>query len=54
MTCPHGDCSARVYVEARYVLESTDGPVEHMKVRCTVGHWYDASVDSLLPQEGTP
>jgi hypothetical protein len=48
MRCPHGDCDARVSVEHRYVLASTDGPIEHIKVRCTVGHWYDASVESLL------
>jgi hypothetical protein len=43
-TCP--DCGQLATVEWREVLDSTDGPVEHAKVRCVRGHWF------LLPVAG--
>jgi len=33
------------------VLQSTDGPVEHVKVRCVAGHWYFMEA-AALPQPG--
>ncbi|WP_328531376.1 hypothetical protein OG984_09680 [Nocardioides sp. NBC_00368] len=43
--CP--DCGAPAEVEWRAVMESTDGPVEHARVRCLRGHWYLLPVASL-------
>lgn len=43
--CP--DCGAPAEVEWRAVMESTDGPVEHARVRCLHGHWYLLPVASL-------
>lgn len=37
-TCP--ECCAAAVVEWRAVLESTDGPIEHAKIRCVQGHWF--------------
>jgi hypothetical protein len=37
-SCP--ECGAPAQVEQRHVLESTDGPVEHVKIRCVGGHWF--------------
>ncbi len=36
--CP--ECSAAARIEWRAVLESSDGPVEHGKVRCENRHWF--------------
>jgi hypothetical protein len=37
-TCP--ECGQVAEVEWRAVLESTDGPVEHARVRCVQKHWF--------------
>lgn len=36
--CP--ECGAPAEIERRTVLESTDGPVEHAKVRCVLRHTF--------------
>lgn len=36
MTCPA--CNAPIHVEQRFVMESTDGPIEHVKGLCARGH----------------
>lgn len=45
-SCP--ECEALAEVEWRAVLESTDGPVEHAKVRCVRGHWFLLPVATLV------
>ena len=45
-TCP--ECGALAEVEWRAVLESTNGPVEHARVRCARLHWF------LLPVAALP
>ncbi|MGY2703018.1 MULTISPECIES: hypothetical protein [unclassified Nocardioides] len=42
-SCP--ECGGAAEVEWRTVLESTDGPVEHARIRCVRRHWF------LLPLE---
>ena len=44
-TCP--ECGAPAEVTDRGVLESTDGPVEHVKLVCVRRHWFLLSVASL-------
>jgi hypothetical protein len=44
-SCP--ECGALAEVEWRAVLESTDGPVEHAKVRCLQRHWFLLPVAAL-------
>ncbi len=53
-TCP--ECGTPAHVEQRDVLESTDGPVEHAKIRCALGHWFFLTVASLevTAAGGTP
>ena len=46
VVCP--ECSAPAEVVDRFVLPSTDGPVEHVKVVCLVRHWF------LLPATSLP
>ena len=36
--CPQ--CRAPAEILARWVFESTDGPLEHVKVACVFGHWF--------------
>jgi hypothetical protein len=43
LSCP--ECHAPAEVEWRDVVDSTDGPVEHVKIRCLHGHWF------LMPAE---
>lgn len=44
-SCP--ECGKEARVEWRCVLESTDGPIEHCKVRCGQGHWFLLPVSML-------
>lgn len=43
--CPQ--CAELAEVEWRAVLESTDGPIEHAKIRCVRKHWFLLPVASL-------
>jgi hypothetical protein len=44
VACP--ECGHPATVVDRAVLESTDGPVEHVRVRCPGGHHF------FMPTEG--
>jgi hypothetical protein len=37
-TCP--ECGAPAEIVERFVLPSTHGPVEHIKLRCVTGPWF--------------
>lgn len=43
--CP--ECGALSEVEWRAVMESTDGPIEHAKIRCVQKHWFLLPVAAL-------
>jgi hypothetical protein len=49
-TCP--DCGAPAEVTDRCVLESTDGPVEHVRVLCLRRHWFLMPTASLAVRAG--
>jgi hypothetical protein len=36
--CP--ECGAPAEIVDRFVLASSDGPVEHVKTRCVTGPWF--------------
>lgn len=36
--CP--GCGGHAEIERRTVLESTDGPIEHLRLRCVRRHWF--------------
>jgi Metallo-beta-lactamase superfamily len=40
-------CGLPAEVEARYTMESTDGPLESAKIRCPLGHWFNGPIESL-------
>jgi hypothetical protein len=46
--CPECDRSATVL--DRCVLESTDGPVEHVRIRCAAGHYFFMPTADLAPR----
>ena len=51
--CP--ECDELAEVQWRAVMESTDGPVEHAKVRCVRRHWFLLPVSHLVrPSRVTP
>jgi hypothetical protein len=43
--CP--ECNELAEVEWRAVLESTDGPIEHARIRCVRRHWFLLPVATL-------
>ncbi len=43
--CP--ECGALAEIEWRAVMESTDGPIEHAKIRCAQRHWFLLPVSSV-------
>jgi hypothetical protein len=45
LACP--GCGAPAEVVDRFVLPSTDGPVEHLKIGCVTRHWFTVAADRL-------
>lgn len=43
LDCP--GCGAPMEVIDRFTLYGVPAPVEHVKVRCVVGHWYTIPTD---------
>lgn len=37
-SCP--ECGRPAEINRRMILESTDGPIEHSRLRCIAGHWF--------------
>jgi hypothetical protein len=38
VVCPEPGCDAAAEIVSRWVWPSTDGPVEHVKTNCLLGH----------------
>ena len=49
--CPQ--CMAPAELLARWTWASTDGPVEHVKIRCVLGHWFAMPAWMLSASGGT-
>ena len=47
--CPDPQCASPAHIEDRWTLQSTDGPVDVVKVRCSAGCWYTVLADDLSP-----
>ena len=45
ISCP--ECGAPAHVAERFWLDSTDGPLEHLKTGCVNNHCLTPRVDSL-------
>jgi hypothetical protein len=46
-------CGLPAEVESRYLMRSTDGPLESAKIRCPRGHWFNGPIESLTVEERT-
>ncbi len=44
-------CGLPAEVEGRYLMRSTDGPLESARIRCPRGHWFNGPVESLTLEE---
>jgi len=44
-------CGLPAEVEGRYLMSSTDGPLESARIRCPRGHWFNGPVESLTLEE---
>ena len=49
--CP--ECGTVAEVTSRFHSDSTDGPVEHVKVRFLLRHWFMGPAATLLPNEAS-
>jgi hypothetical protein len=52
-TIPCPQCGAPAQISERFWLDSTAGPVEHVKTGCERGHWFTPTVESLHLQPAT-
>jgi hypothetical protein len=47
--CPNPRCAGPAHIEDRWTLESTDGQVDMVKIRCSAGCWYTLPAEDLSP-----
>ena len=40
-------CGLPAEVSGRFVMDSTDGPLESAMIRCPVGHWFNGPIEFL-------
>jgi hypothetical protein len=45
VACP--TCHEPAEVLDRFSLGATDGPYQHLKIRCAAGHWYTLPADRV-------
>jgi len=45
VACP--ECSEPAEIIDSFTLNSTDGPLEHVKVRCQAGHWFSLPAENV-------
>jgi hypothetical protein len=45
--CPDTNCGASAEIVDRWTFASSEGPVAHVRTRCTRGHVFTPTVDSL-------
>lgn len=46
-------CGLPAEVRWRFIMDSTDGPVESAMIRCPSGHWFNAPVEFLTYEKAT-
>jgi hypothetical protein len=51
-TCP--ECGLPAEVLYRSALQSTAGPVEHVKLQCVTGHWFFTEASAHRPAPRIP
>jgi hypothetical protein len=46
-------CGAPAEITERFWLDSTDGPVEHLKIDCLSKHWFTPPAETVRQQQIT-
>jgi hypothetical protein len=46
--CPEAGCREPAEIIDRFAMDSTDGPIVHIKTRCSTGHWFTVPVGSSV------
>jgi hypothetical protein len=49
--CPQ--CGAPARITERFWLDSTDGPVEHLKIGCLSKHWFTPPAETVQREQVT-
>jgi hypothetical protein len=44
-------CGLPAAVECKYVIGSTEGPLESAMIRCPRGHWFNGPMEALIWEE---
>lgn len=47
-------CGLPAQVSRRFILRSTDGPIEGASIRCPVGHYFNGPIESLTGHGSEP
>jgi hypothetical protein len=47
--CPQ--CGAPARITERFWLDSTDGPVEHLKIGCLSKHWFTPRAETVQREQ---
>jgi hypothetical protein len=47
--CPQ--CGAPARITERFWLDSTDGPVEHLKIGCLSKHWFTPPAETVQREQ---
>lgn len=45
-------CGLPAEVRCRFIMESTDGPLDSAMIRCPAGHWFNGPIESLTLTTG--
>ena len=45
-------CGLPAEVKSRFIMESTDGPLDSAMIRCPAGHWFTGDIESLTLTTG--
>jgi hypothetical protein len=45
-------CGLPAEVRCRFIMESTDGPLDSAMIKCLAGHWFTAPIESLTLKTG--
>lgn len=48
VACPEPGCTAPAEIIDRWVWNSTDGPMEHVRTRCLARHVFTPSADTVV------
>jgi hypothetical protein len=47
LSIPCPECGAPAQITERFWLDSTDGPIEHLKTGCVHNHWLTPRVETV-------